>query len=311
MEHWSGSAHQTSPIMKHDTRSHIAPDTLLVPPNRTPKIPVTTTMKVTTCSDVRVAVTRQNFLMIQGKFAELVMNASCRLQSIVDIDDFRVFVVTLFAPGHCIPDSASVQEIFLAITKNGLWDCVNHFPLKLIIKEFASGDTQLSEWVRQYEEARSGYILCTKVSDYIDVVGVSDSSDMDSDEKLEEMPAKYDRQYFRKLSVKLNANVTEKSIQYIIELWKSLASYYRLPSPMAILERIARGCILVTWLVPTKLTLELVKKARANPDFFQEHNVLWAAVDDDHDYLYHSKEERVKMLAQSKVSVICCSTKKT
>jgi len=255
-----------------------------------------------------LAVARQNYQMIRGKFARLVRIASSRLQPIINIDEFRVFVVNLFQPGDCIPDSGSVHAIFNAITKNGLWDCVNHFPLKQVIEEFAAEDIQLSESVRQYEEARSGYMLCTKISDHIGVVAASDSSDTDSDEQLDENPAKYDARYYRKLSLKVNAEVTEMSMEYVSVLWRSLASRYRLPSRAAILDSVCADCILVTWLVPTKHTPELVEKAHADPDFFQEHNVLWAAVDDD-DYLYNSKEEPMNVPAQSKVSVDCYSSK--
>ena len=241
--------------------------------------------------------------MICGRFARLLRIVSSRLQSIISIDEFRLFVVNLFQPGDCIPDSSSINVIFCAITKNGLWDCVNYLPLKLIVEEFAAEDIQLSESVKQYEEARSGYMLCTKISHHIDMVSMSDSSDIDSDEQLEEKPAKYDARYYRKLSLKVKAKVTEMSMQYVIKLWESLASHYRLPSRTAILDSVHAKCILVTWLVPTKHTLELIEKARADPDFFQEHNVLWAKVDDD-DYLYNSKREPA---ARSKVCLNCCS----
>jgi len=257
-----------------------------------------------------VALAWKNYQLIRGKFAKLLRITSCRLQSIVSIDELQLFVINLFQPGHCIPDSATVtvHEIFRAITKNGLWDCVNHFPLIQIIEEFACEDMQLSESIKQYEEARSGYMLCTKISDYIGMAAVSDSSDIDSDEQLEGEAAKYDPRYYRKLSLKVKAEVTEKSMQYVNRLWESLASHYQLPSRATILDSVRDDCILVTWLVPTKHTLELIEKARADPDFFQEHNILWAAVDDD-EYLYQSKEEPVDMLAQGMVSVSCCSVK--
>ena len=82
-------------------------------------------------------------------------------------------------------------------------------------------------------------------------------------------------------------------MQYVSELWESLASHYRLPSRMAILDSIRADCILATWLVPTKLTLELIQKSHAHPDFFRERHVLWAAVDDQR--FYNSKEEPVNM----------------
>ena len=166
----------------------------------------------------------------------------------------------------------------------------------------------MSKWVKQYEGDRSGYMLCTKISDHLGMVTGSDWSDINSNEQLEENPAKYDARYYRKLSLKVKAEVTKKSMEYVSELWKSLATHYELPSHIALLDSLHDKCILIMWLVPTKYMLELVKKAQADPGFFQEHSVLWAAVDDD-DYLYNCREEPVSMLmlALSKVNVNCCS----
>ena len=252
-----------------------------------------------------MAVAQKNYEMIRGEFAKLLRIASSRLQSIpINISEFQLYVVSLFQPGDCIPDSENIHKIFCAITKNGLWDCVNHFPLKQIIKEFACSDKQFSESISQYEVARSGYMLGTKISEHI---LASDSSDIDSDEQLEETPAKYDARYYRKLQMKVKADVTEMAMQYVSDLWESLSSYYHLPSRTVLLERVIADCILVTWLVPTKHALELVEKARADPEFFQDHSVLWAKVDDGDDYLYNSKEGPVNMPAQSKVNLNCCS----
>ena len=255
-----------------------------------------------------MALAQQNYRTISYKFTKLLRNISSKLQSVVNTAEFQLFVVGLFHPGDCIPNSASVYDIFCAITKNGLWDCVNYFPLKQIIEEFASEDTEMSEWVKQYEEDRCEYLLGTKVSDHFKVVAASDSSDIVSDEQLVEKPAKYDARYYHKLSLKVKTEVSEMSMRHVSGLWESFASYNCLPSPMAILDSVHDKCTLVTWLVPTKRTLELVKRARADPDFFQAHNVLWTRVDYN-EYLYNSEEEPANMLAQSKVCVNCCSAK--
>jgi len=154
--------------------------------------------------------------MISGEFAKLLRIASSRLQSIpINISECQLYVVGLFQPGDCIPDSKSIHDIFCAITKNGLWDCVNHSPLKQIIKEFACNDEQLSKSISQYEVARSGYMLGTKIAEHI---VASDSSDIDSDEQLEETPAKYDARYYLKLQMKVKADVTEMAMQYVSDL---------------------------------------------------------------------------------------------
>ena len=179
------------------------------------------------------------------KFAKLLLTVSRRLQSVVDRDDFLVFVISLFHPGDCIPDSVSVHDIFCVITKNGLWNYVNYFPLKQIIEEFASEDVQLSESVRQYEEAVSGFLLCTKISEHVDTV--------DSDKQLKEKSSKYDAQYYHRLSLIVKAEVNESSMQYVRELWESLTCHYDLPSLEAVLDSVMLlshvSNVFIIWLI--------------------------------------------------------------
>lgn len=82
-------------------------------------------------------------------------------------------------------------------------------------------------------------------------------------------------------------------MQYINELWESLAFHFVLPSHTVILDStsIHDDNILVTWLVPTSDTLELVKNTHADADFFQKHSIVWATVNDD--CLYNSKGKPV------------------
>ena len=236
---------------------------------------------------IQTELVRQSHRTICGKFTELLQNARRKLKPSVNVKEFHLLVFDLFPPGDWIPDSVGLDETFAAITKNGLWDCINYFSLKCIVKEFAANDTQMSEWVKQYEVVLSGYMRDTKISDHIDVVA---TSDIDLDQQLEGNLAKYDARYYRRLSVKVDAKVNEKSMQYINELWESLAFHFVLPSHTVILDSICADGILVTWLVPTSHTMDLVKNAHADADFFRKHNILWATVNND-DYLYNSKGE--------------------
>jgi len=239
---------------------------------------------------IQTELAQQCHCIIYDKFTKLLQNARRRLRSSVNVKEFYLFVVGLFPPGDCIPDSVGFYKTFRAISKNGLWDYINYFSLKCIVKEFAGNDTQMSEWVKQYEEALSGYMLNTRISDHISVVA---ASDIDPDRRLKCNPAKYDARYYRRLSVKVDAKVNEKPMQYINELWESLAFHFVLPSHTVILDSIrddsiCDDSILVTWLVPTNDTLAIVKNTHTDAEFFQEHSILWAKVNDD--YLYDLKD---------------------
>lgn len=176
-----------------------------------------------------VALVQQSHRRICDKFTKLQQNVRTKLQSCVNVKQFYLFVTGLFPPGDYIPDSVGFDETFSAISKNGLWDYINYSSLKCIVEEFAGNDTQMPEWVKQYEEALSGYMLNTKISDHINAVATHASDSMDI-EQSEGNLAKYDAQYYHPFSVKVDAKVNEKPMQYINKLWESLAVHFVLPS---------------------------------------------------------------------------------
>ena len=46
----------------------------------------------------------------------------------------------------------------------------------------------------------------------------------------------------------------------------------------ALLDRVRRGCFSVTWLVPTGLIPQLVKRVQLETEFFQKHRILKVTV---------------------------------
>ena len=72
---------------------------------------------------------------------------------------------------------------------------------------------------------------------------------------LHDSPASLLPHDYDKLSVKLGQHdVTERSLQYVHDLWKYIAQHLlELPNLDAVLYDIQDGCILVTWLIPAAL----------------------------------------------------------
>ena len=50
--------------------------------------------------------------------------------------------------------------------------------------------------------------------------------------------------------------------------------------PTALLDRVRKGCLVVTWLVPSGLIELLIKRANIETDFFQQHRILKVTVGD-------------------------------
>ena len=72
------------------------------------------------------------------------------------------------------------------------------------------------------------------------------------------------------------------SLQYLAEVWEMFSSHYLLPDspPTTLLDRVRKGCVSITWLVPSKLIRQLVKIAKIDTHFFQKHRILKVTVED-------------------------------
>ena len=227
-------------------------------------------------------VTSQNKQNITAKYAALLTNVYNRLQrKEIDVQEFRLFVIARFPPGDFIPQSSDLGELFEAITRNGLWDFLNYKPLEDIVQQFGADDEQLKDWVKEYKAHLVGFKACTKLVDYLAVVE-SDSSfdESDSDQPTQPKLARQDPQYFRKLSLKLKVKVTDQSLSYVDDIWRSVSEYLLLPPLSAILNHICKGSITVVWLIPIGLVPQLLKRIRQAGDFFEQQNFESVTVDD-------------------------------
>ena len=220
-------------------------------------------------------VTRQNQGTIRAKYAALLTRVCNRLkQKQINVRDLRLFMITLFSNGDCIPHSTDIQGIFEAITCKQFWDYWNYSPLEAIVQQFGADDAEMLSWVSEYKHDLAGFKACTKIVDYLSVVESDTSFDeSDSDEPTAATPAKYDRRYRRRLSVKLKVNIAEHTLLYIDRLWSSIAEILFLPPLSALLDCIRKGCITIVWLIPTGLTPRCLQQVPRASSFFRANSI--------------------------------------
>lgn len=233
---------------------------------------------------------QENLLNIKGEFANLLSSVCEKFKAMIrlgqiDIKELHSYLKTLFAPGKCIPNSALLNDMFDAITENELWDFWHYSPLQRIITKFGGNDTDLSTWISNYREALSGYKVVTKIKDYI--AATESQLPLSSDDLGKSLLAKYDQEYYQQLMLKVDVKVTEKTLQYVSDLWTALADRFLLPCPTVLLDSITEGCATITWFIPTHIVARLVERACSNPNFFQEHKIVWATVNGDYIYREH------------------------
>ena len=212
---------------------------------------------------------RENRQAIMDKFAYFQTKVCDKLfKNGVDTEQVRLFVTSQFPPGDCIPPPpASLTEVFKAITQHGLWNYSHYSPLVRIAKAFGGDDREMEGWVQTYKQDLKAYNVVTTVEEYIE-------TDLEIAGPPSAKRARYDPRYYT--PVEWKTKFVDHSLQYLAEVWELFSSHYLVPDspPTALLDRVRKGCFSVTWLVPTGLIPQLVKRVQLETEFFQKHRIL-------------------------------------
>ena len=220
---------------------------------------------------------KENLQKIKFKYASLLTLALCVLQGKnIDMSIFRVFLTALYLPEEDSNDTKEINpsrfiaevlgsaqnlgEIFQSLLGQGLMSYKNCYVLRSIIDRYASDEIELKKELREYEEALAGYVLVTKMKNYLDA------------ELQQGEQSKPDPKLFDELSVK--ANVTMKTLKYVNELWDSLAQQVKLPVTALPFHKVAKGCVEITWLLPFHLTHFATRRLQESSDYFQQENIV-------------------------------------
>ena len=231
------------------------------------------------CMVDSLVLAKENLQKIKFKYASLLSLALSVLQKKnIDMSIFRVFLAALYLPEGDSNDAReinpnrfivevlgtahSLSEIFELLMIQGLLSYKNFYVLRSIINHYASDDTEMKEKLSEYEQALAGYILVTKMQDYLDA------------ELQQGEQSKPDPKLFDELSVKVKANVTEKTLKYVNELWDSLAYQVKLPVTALPFHRVAKGCVEITWLLPFHLTHFATRQLQESIDYFRKENII-------------------------------------
>ena len=234
-----------------------------VPPTTSPPNPST------------AAVAERNIAMIKGRFATLVTTSYTRLQyRAISVDHFKTYLIIMYSSPDTMDASNTVNrvlgsasrldEIFLKLSEYGLWNYHNYYLLQNIIDKFAHDDIELKGMMEQYQSDLTGHILALQIPTYLDAINIEETIIPTISHKL-----------FKKLQVKVNGvNITDHSVNYVIDLWQSLTHLFVLPKPALILHSIAEGCINITWLVPANLVEHITKVVRDESSMFAKQHIF-------------------------------------
>ena len=234
----------------------------------------TPNIQVPPCMADSSLLAKENLQMIRYKYASLLRLALCVLQGKnIDMSIFRVFLAALYSPeeesravdssrfiSEVLGRAQNLGEIFQSLLLQGLMNYKNFYVLRSIINEYARGE--MKEKLDEYEEALAGFALVTKIQDYLNA------------ELKESEQSKPDPKLLDELSVKVKANVTDRTMKYISELWDSLAYRIKVPVTALPFHRVAKGCVEITWLLPFHLTHFATRRLQGSTEFFREENII-------------------------------------
>ena len=238
-----------------------------------------------------------NDLQIRGKFATLLEIVKTKLQERLEAEkietNFRQYILDLYPGMHesYIPVSSKIVEIFEAMRVKNLLSYYNYYALEQIIKRFGGDDSELTSKMHQYKSDWSAFQLATKIRDYFPHVRSVFPSECD--ESVAELRPKRKYSYFKVLSVKLDECVTDRTLDYLEELWNSLSSILVLPPLYLLLDSVIMNSVLVEWLIPAFKITEAIEKAKhtQSADFFRKHPILRVTIDDECVYEVRSADE--------------------
>ena len=200
----------------------------------------------------------------------------------ISVEDVQTFLITMYSSSgstdasdmviSVVQSATSLDRIFRALAIHKLWDYLNYYLLQSIIEEFAGDDDELNGMMVQYQRDLTGYILVLKIETYLEATHYDETVSTPSPNQL--------HTFFKMLSAKVKANVTDHSLTYVNELWQSLTQQFALPRPAMILQSIAKGCIGITWLIPANLVNYVSSMVQKTSCRFAKQDVLQVILDE-------------------------------
>ena len=181
----------------------------------------------------------------------------------ITFSKFQRFARLRFPNIKDLKNDSSIEDILITLSRAAALTAYSCGAIEIICNEFGKGDQDLVKLIEDYKEKLAGYYATTSIIKHMRKKSDYDKTvyDIESDKSLHESMAEYDKAYCKTLRVKLEAQVSQKCLDYIEKLWNSITTYLYLPQLPALLISICKGCIEVAWLVPTVVAREIHEKA--------------------------------------------------
>ena len=229
--------------------------------------------------DTMTEMTHKNEAKIMHEFSKLQLDVRRALDSGEargTIADVHQYLVGVF---RCDIPSANFTDMFVSITKRGLWTYKHYSPLENFIKEFLPG--RKNKMV-EYKNHLAGFQATTNLVHYMRKANLP-LTDVDEEDSVEK-PSSFSKNdcIYRELKIRLNLkrSLSDLSLKYVEDLWSDFVDEFGLPSLTAVIKRILEGSLEIVWLILPHVIKMIMVSAHKSTSFFRQQKVVYVAVDD-------------------------------
>ena len=195
----------------------------------------------------------------------------------IDSKEIRLFLISSLCDGNnSLVDELGIAtnftDLFKTITTHGVWSYNNYDFLECIINEYIP---DLCAAMTNYQKDYVGYTLTTKIEDHIETVATLTDSEISHP----------DPELFSRLETRIHIKLSERTLKYIDELWKSLSVHFVLKPYLLLLDKVMKGSITITWCFPRYETKRIIEIVKSSSQFFSEHDIVEVSIDGESFYL--------------------------
>ena len=194
----------------------------------------------------------------------------------VDVDQVHQYLIDIL---QCeIPYPSDIQSFFNYLSSKKFWTYYHFSLVERLDKHFLrQSEKSIQQHISDYKRQLSGFFVAKKI------ISSEFYTDSTSSESTTHSVADYTCEHHRvlKMRLELKRNVSEESLQYVADLWESLAIEFELPSLTAVIDSIVKKCLEITWLIfPSDAEKIIVAAAARHTDFFEKHAITLLTIDD-------------------------------
>ena len=202
----------------------------------------------------------------------------------IEFTKFRYFG-NMFFPPELVEGASNARDYLEKARVSKRLNPWNYFPLRYIISCILKGEDlqRVEAAFDDYHDDLNNYLSVTSILNFLHDKHKEELLICSSDCKRTDLDS---------LSLKLkDVNITEKSLQYIQDLWASLSGYLRLNQPTVLLQSIRELCIEINWLVSSGISSKMFDIGPVSKEFFTQHHVTWVLINEEciYDEEIHAK----------------------